>query len=77
MQQAFVPLSSPAAHSEMIHKRNFKYTKFTPYSSMERCEAKVIEKNKNHNPGAYRLVRKEGRIGKGPEPIFQKMTFLI
>ena len=65
------------AHSEMIHKRNFKYTKFTPYCSMEGYKAKVLEKNEDHNPGAYRLVRKECRIRKGPELIIPKMTFLI
>ena len=58
-------------------QRNFKDTKFTPYCSMEGYEAKVLEKNKDHNPGAYRLVRKECRIRKGPELIFPKMTFLI
>ena len=44
---------------------------------MEGYEAKVLEKNEYHNPGASQSFRKECRIRKGPEPIFPKMTFLI
>ena len=61
----------------MIHKRNFKFMKFTPYGSMVRYEAKVLEKNKDQNTGAVQSFRKESRIRKRPELIFPKMTFLI
>ena len=43
---------------------------------MVRYEAKVIEKNEDHNPGAIQSFRKEYRIRIGPELIFLKMTFL-
>ena len=43
---------------------------------MVRYEAKVLEKNEDHNPGAIQSFRKEYRIRISPELIFLKMTFL-
>ena len=58
-------------------QQKFTYIKFTPYGSAVRYEAKVVEKNEDHNPGAIQSFRKECGIRKGPRLIFQKSVFLI